>query len=292
MAAIAARVARRAMKKFICIAHSNSSSLVPRKPSSRSRTAPTLLTSTSTRPCSSSARSMSRAGPSVAMRSTATAVTPSRPSSVSVVREPATTCAPSCTRAWVIARPIPLPAPVTTATLPFSSRSMGATLATRSDGRLRGCRGSSSSSPSWCRPGASHSWCCSSSSTRRPSGSPPGARRREFSARLDGRLRGDYDDDDRDRPQRRRCHPARHRGGGLRRRRGGDRRALRRRRAVRRPRRAGAVPRGRRVPRPVAAGGLERRPPARHGAAAPQGALAALPRARCTRSSPPTGCAT
>ena len=32
IAGSAARVVRRAMKKFICIAHSNSSSLVPRKP--------------------------------------------------------------------------------------------------------------------------------------------------------------------------------------------------------------------------------------------------------------------
>jgi hypothetical protein len=52
----AARVARRAMKKFICIAHSNSSSLVPKNPSTRIFTAPTLLTSTSTRPNSSTAR--------------------------------------------------------------------------------------------------------------------------------------------------------------------------------------------------------------------------------------------
>jgi hypothetical protein len=51
IATTAARVARRAVKEFIRIAHSNSSSPVPRKPSVRSRTAPTLATRTSTRPC-------------------------------------------------------------------------------------------------------------------------------------------------------------------------------------------------------------------------------------------------
>ena len=50
------------MKKFISIAHANSASLVPRKPSVRRRTAPTLLTSTSRRPCSSTARA-TRRGP-------------------------------------------------------------------------------------------------------------------------------------------------------------------------------------------------------------------------------------
>ena len=48
--ASAARVARSAMKKFICMAHSKSSSLVPKKPSIRIRTAPTLFTRMSTRP--------------------------------------------------------------------------------------------------------------------------------------------------------------------------------------------------------------------------------------------------
>lgn len=37
IAVIAARLARRAMKRFICIADSNSSSLVPKKPSARIR---------------------------------------------------------------------------------------------------------------------------------------------------------------------------------------------------------------------------------------------------------------
>ena len=72
----AARVARSPVKKFIWSAHSNSSSLVARKPSTRIRTAPTLLTSTSSRPCSSIAFCTSSAGPSSAIRSTATAVTP------------------------------------------------------------------------------------------------------------------------------------------------------------------------------------------------------------------------
>ena len=79
MAVMAARVARSAAKKFISIAHANSSSLVPRKPSRRSRTAPTLFTRTSTRPCASIARWTSGAGPAGASRSTATGVTRSRP---------------------------------------------------------------------------------------------------------------------------------------------------------------------------------------------------------------------
>ena len=68
----AARVARSAMKKFICIAHSNSSSPVARNPSRRMRAAPTLLTSTSTPPCSSTARLMRAAGASGGLRSSAT----------------------------------------------------------------------------------------------------------------------------------------------------------------------------------------------------------------------------
>ena len=107
----AARVVRRAMKKFICIAHSNSSSLVPRKPSSRIFTAPTLLTSTSTRPNSSTARATRLAGPSGAARSTATGVTRSRPSSVSIVREPATTEAPSAASSLRHRHPDPFAGP-------------------------------------------------------------------------------------------------------------------------------------------------------------------------------------
>src|ERR1700722_17026843 len=121
----AARLARRAMKKFSSIAQANSSSLVPRKPPVRMRTAPTLLTSTSSRPCSPIACLISRAGPSGAARSTATGLTPLRPSGVSVVREPATTSAPSSASVLVTASPMPLPAPVTTATLPARLRSMG-----------------------------------------------------------------------------------------------------------------------------------------------------------------------
>src|SRR3954471_24623146 len=139
IAVTAARVARSALKKFSCIAHSNSSSLVPRKPSTRRRTAPTLFTSTSTRPCSCRARPTSCAGPSGAARSTGTAVTRSSPSRVSVPRAPATTRAPSPARVRVIASPMPLLAPVTTATLPSSPRSMvrSADLC-RSGGRRRG----------------------------------------------------------------------------------------------------------------------------------------------------------
>jgi hypothetical protein len=120
----AARVARNAEKKFICMAHSNSSSLVARKPASRRRTAPMLLTSTSTRPCSAMARSTSCRGPSAVARSTATALTPGRWVRLSMVRAPATTWAPSAARARVTASPMPLLAAVTTAIFPFRSRSM------------------------------------------------------------------------------------------------------------------------------------------------------------------------
>src|ERR1700730_7140057 len=88
------------------------------------RTAPTLLTSTSSRPCSSTARLTNCAAPSGADRSTATGVTPLSPSRLPVVSDPATTRAPSAASALVTARPIPLPAPVTTATLPSRFRSM------------------------------------------------------------------------------------------------------------------------------------------------------------------------
>jgi hypothetical protein len=60
--------------------------------------------------CSSVARLISCAGPSEAARSIATGLTPLRPSRFSVVR------APSSARALVTASPMPLPAPVTTAT--------------------------------------------------------------------------------------------------------------------------------------------------------------------------------
>src|ERR1700722_5983788 len=137
----AARLARSAMKKFSSIAQAKSSSLVPKKPPLRIRTAPTLLTSTSTRPCSSVARPISCAGPSGADRSIATGVTPLRPSRFSVVREPATTWAPSSARVLVTARPMPLPAPVTTATLPARLRSIGSGRLGRAEAPDEGERG-------------------------------------------------------------------------------------------------------------------------------------------------------
>ena len=121
----AARLARRPVKKFIRNAHSKSSSVRARNPSIRSFTAPMLLTSTSTRPYSSMARCTSRPGPSGSERSTSTAVTLSSPSRLEVLRDPATTFAPSSASAWVAAMPMPLLAPVTTATLSFNMRSMG-----------------------------------------------------------------------------------------------------------------------------------------------------------------------
>src|SRR3954451_18654221 len=119
----AARVARSAAKKFSCIERSKSSSLTLRKPPRRSRTPPTLLTSTSTLPCRSSAAPTRRSGPPGSTRSASTAETRSRPASVSTVRAPAMTSAPSAARLRTTANPIPLLAPVTTATLSSSSRS-------------------------------------------------------------------------------------------------------------------------------------------------------------------------
>src|SRR5215204_3955799 len=124
IAATAARVARNAAKKLSCIEASKSASLVCRKPSTRNRTPPTLLTSTSTRPCRSRACPTSRSDPPGSTRSTSNALTRSMSSNESIVSAPATTSAPSAASIRVIARPIPLLAPVTTATLPVSSRSM------------------------------------------------------------------------------------------------------------------------------------------------------------------------
>src|ERR1700733_1605236 len=88
------------------------------------RTAPTLLTSTSSRPCSSTASLTNCAAPSGADRSTATGVTPLRPSRLPVVRGPARTRAPSAACALVTARSTPAPAWVTAPTLPSRFRSM------------------------------------------------------------------------------------------------------------------------------------------------------------------------
>src|ERR1700722_1952398 len=137
----AARLARSAIKKVICIAQAKSSSLVPKNPPVRMRTAPTLLTSTSMRPCCSVACRISCPGPSGAVRSTATGVTPLIPSSVSVVSEPATTCAPSAARARVVAIPMPLPARVTPATLPARFRSISAPSVVPASRTCRSCLG-------------------------------------------------------------------------------------------------------------------------------------------------------
>ena len=125
IAATAARIARSAEKKLSSSEAWKSASLTFAKPSRRSCTPPTLLTSTSSRPCCSTAWSTSRAGPSGSIRSTAKGSTPSRPSRGATVRAPATTSAPSAASSRATARPMPLLAPVTTATLPASSRSMG-----------------------------------------------------------------------------------------------------------------------------------------------------------------------
>src|SRR4051812_24308031 len=106
---------------------SHSSSLIARKPSVRTRAAPTLLTSTSMRP-SSAAAPINCAAPSGPERSTATWRT--LPSSTSarrpslLPREPAITRAPSSASARATASPIPLLAPVTTTRLPSSPSRM------------------------------------------------------------------------------------------------------------------------------------------------------------------------
>src|SRR6478735_10384803 len=125
----AARVHRTAAMKLMSSDQVQSSSDNERNPPGRGRTAPTLLTSTSTPPKAVRAWSTNAPGPSGSVRSTATgrtgypSATSARSSSVTA-RAPATTLAPSCTRARVTARPMPLLAPVTTATLPSSPRSM------------------------------------------------------------------------------------------------------------------------------------------------------------------------
>src|SRR4051812_69964 len=128
IATSAARVARSVVKKLRSSAHWKSASSRARNPSSRRRTAPTLLTRTSTRPCSSMARRIRLAGPSAPARSTATGSTRSIPSIASVVRAAARTCAPSAASAFATARPMPLLAPVTTATLSLSPRSITRTI--------------------------------------------------------------------------------------------------------------------------------------------------------------------
>ena len=127
----AARVVRTAAMNPKLSDCNHSSSVTERNPSSRGVTAPTLLTSTSSGP-SSSAEATSSAGPSAVERSTPTCRTwpPSiswRSSSLTL-REPATTLAPSATSALVMAKPIPLLAPVTRAHLPVRPRSIARTL--------------------------------------------------------------------------------------------------------------------------------------------------------------------
>src|SRR4051812_39262381 len=107
---------------------SKSASLSARKPSSRTGAPPTLLTRTSTAPWSSTAWATRRAGPSGAPRSTASASTPSIAGIASMLRAPTTTFAPSAASVRATANPMPLLAPVTTATLSCSSRSMRPTL--------------------------------------------------------------------------------------------------------------------------------------------------------------------
>src|SRR5262245_6750590 len=122
----AARVVRTAAMKFRFSDDSHSSSVTLANPSSRTVTAPTLFTRMSSPPNSSACATSAR-GPSGAERSIDTARTDSpdasAPSSPPTSRAPATTRPPSAASALVIARPMPLLAPVTMATLPrrFSS---------------------------------------------------------------------------------------------------------------------------------------------------------------------------
>src|SRR6478609_3075116 len=129
---IAARIVRTAARKLIVSAHSQSASVSATNPSSRGRTAPTLLTRMSMPPSAAVASAMSSPGPSGVVRSTETgrtsALAPSSSSSALPRRAPATTDTPSPASARVIARPMPLLAPVTTAVRPVRPRSISETL--------------------------------------------------------------------------------------------------------------------------------------------------------------------
>src|SRR3954466_11480564 len=122
-----ARVVRTAAINVSCSERHQSSSVTERKPSVRGVTAPALLTKMSTGTASSAAATSS-SGPPANVRSTVTAVTaPALTSSLRsavVSREPVTTATPSATRRLVVARPMPLLAPVTIARRPVSPRSI------------------------------------------------------------------------------------------------------------------------------------------------------------------------
>ena len=120
MCGTASRVTRTADMTFSASEDSHSSSVTERMPSKRGTTAPALFTRMSTPPRSAAA-AISARGPSAVARSAAMKVAEpaaSRACSSGLLcRAPATTYAPASTNAWLIARPIPLLAPVTTATL-------------------------------------------------------------------------------------------------------------------------------------------------------------------------------
>src|SRR5580658_6147024 len=117
----AARVTRTAASRLTVSEWAHCSSVMARKPSSRGVTAPTLLMRTSTGPCRSAATTSS-SGPVGLDRSTGMLWTfeaaDRRSSSGLDARAPAVTYAPSPISARVMASPIPLLAPVTTACLP------------------------------------------------------------------------------------------------------------------------------------------------------------------------------
>lgn len=123
----AARVVRTEAKKFTSKASDHCWSVTWRKPPVQLASAsppPTLLTSRSSPPSSDRTRSTRRAGPSAAVRSTATAAASVAPSSGVIVRAAPTTRTPSSSSAFTVARPMPRLAPVTSAVFPLSRRSM------------------------------------------------------------------------------------------------------------------------------------------------------------------------
>lgn len=124
----AARTARTALKKFTSKARCHCASSMERK-STRGFVAPTLLTKTSILPCRSIAAWISASTPSAVARSCGDEghVVPLAQCGQlgGLGTAAATTRPPSRRNASVMARPMPLPAPVTTATFPVSSRSIG-----------------------------------------------------------------------------------------------------------------------------------------------------------------------
>ncbi len=133
----AVRTARTVLRRLRSKLARQSSSASSRKPVAGVVRPPTLLTRMSRPPKVSTARPTRRAGPSGVARSTSMVCGVTSRRAALSLRVPPITCAPSAVSARVTARPMPRPAPVTTARLPCSFRSM---TAPRGDGRCGSSR--------------------------------------------------------------------------------------------------------------------------------------------------------